>query len=1251
MLISLVFIMLFTSSVNTVLASAVAFPSPDVPYTEDPEVNFVGKTDARAVQFLNWTLQNYEWACYTDNPAITAPPNDPNANDPKSTNTRKCQNDKNPLIGFWKTIRNIVYALFALIILITAFILIVSRGKSLTLKRFLPRFVAVVLLVTLSYALIQFIYTTVDIFQGFFLTKPPSTAGGPRELINSLDLLYVGWDYEYFRGLRKVHPFFDESVFVNLLLARLTAVTYYAMTGVLIIRKIILWFFIVLSPIFPILLLYYPVRNTAKIWIGEFFRWLMYAPLFAVFLSGLVSVWKSPRLPLIFDFTNVGKSFVYPTATNVLLGGPGQVVTAENNLNTPDTFALYVVALIMLWVVILLPFILLQIFLDYLNNFSFTDSPAMQKLINTSYLLLNKTPPSPTTPVPPPANTGMAKQLPFGKFGAAQQIPITQEGPKGAAKQLPIAMPMGEALQQQSVKPLSSAQAHVNTEILNATNISIPTIRDIASFERQIIANRESSNVSQTYEALRQISNPQIIQNQITKEKYVKIKERIIQESKSGNNVATSILKASNVASNVSTQNVNNIRNLRKNLTKIANPQSVTAKDSERVTKLHDSLVKESQQGNTLATSILASKETMSTKEVQDLKEKLIDATLKGDRNATDILTNSVTQINTQTTQKIIQQLANTSTIADTKLRERYDQVKEKIIEEQKQGNPLATSLLSSMDSSSKQETALGKNVNTKNIENLKEKIIEAKDKKDHLAGELLSLFMSEASVPEVTAVPQASRIQSVSTEDYEAVKKMWQENYKGLDVPEGLTDRNEWVTDDLTDINRILSLLTSNDEQHIQEGMQEVGTVLPFLMLGGFSQEEIVAYLKAKRDAAKTVVDEMAKEEETLVTVETHTAAHAAKAQTATVDDTEEEASPIDNVAVASLNENANLDLLNLTNLPTPTIRDLVKYETALQTESEDAKERQNQILHVLRVIKNPELATNNEEKVRIDEIIKTLQEKSNQGDMHAKLILQAAHQAASSQDFTQKNPVTLFHQYLLELGHPELYPSSSNNDDLKKIHEELVNEMKNKNVLADKILLVTDQTPQDQIEGLRDVIRNESDSGNPLAQRVWQFAPKESVMTSQAEGLGSISLPENNPIQLVDVNDYESVRSMWEDFYHKSESPSGYNSKKEWLTKESSNIHEINMLLTSNDQTKVQQGLNQVSSLLSFVLLGGFSLSEITAYLDAKEHAANSVLQAITNNESSDNVLVDNKPTREENTKKMEVDVQERLDDADKK
>ncbi|MCL4354967.1 hypothetical protein M1349_05930 [Patescibacteria group bacterium] len=232
----------------------------DGTWINDSDVTFVGKVGARSGQFLDWTMQNYQWQKAIGNGEI------------------------NPIATFWSQIRNIVYAFFTLFVLITAFILITSRGRSITIKKFIPRFILIVFLVTFSFSLVQFIYQIGDVIQGFFFSVPclkgETTNCGSGTLIKQANLLNIGFNYTDFVGYRKFGAAFDESAFISLLLVKLTAITYYVMSGVLLVRKIILWFFIIISPIFPMLLLYKPIRNTGKIWVGEFFRWLLYAPLF-----------------------------------------------------------------------------------------------------------------------------------------------------------------------------------------------------------------------------------------------------------------------------------------------------------------------------------------------------------------------------------------------------------------------------------------------------------------------------------------------------------------------------------------------------------------------------------------------------------------------------------------------------------------------------------------------------------------------------------------------------------------------------------------------------------------------------------------------------------------------------------------------------------------------------------------------------------------------------------------------------------
>ena len=60
-----------------------------------------------------------------------------------------------------------------------------------------------------------------------------------------------------------------------------------------------------------------------------------------------------------------------------------------------------------------------------------------------------------------------------------------------------------------------------------------------------------------------------------------------------------------------------------------------------------------------------------------------------------------------------------------------------------------------------------------------------------------------------------------------------------------------------------------SNNDQIIKQGMDMVAKILPFLLIGGFSHDEVIAYLKAKLEAARGVlnnIEENKNEEDTLV-------------------------------------------------------------------------------------------------------------------------------------------------------------------------------------------------------------------------------------------------------------------------------------------------------------------------------------------------------------------------------------------------
>jgi len=339
-------------------------------FVQDPRVTFSGKFAARASNFLDWTLGNYQWS--------------------------DSQSGTSSLSTAWNQNRNIVYLSLISFIMITGFILIATRGKSLTASRFLPQLLIIILAVTLSFALVRILYQLTDIISAFFLHN---SSGGT---LGASDLLKIDSNSNYvnFTGYRLPDPVYDESVFTTLSLVELTAITYYVLAGILLFRKIVLWFFILLSPFYPLLAFFPPMRNTALTWSKHFFRWLLYGPIFAILFSGLILIWTA-GIPLPFDFTGLGKFqlVAYPTATNIVLAGPGQAASTNNSLNTVDTYAYYVVALLMLWVTIVLPYFLSKVSFDYIKNAATTNIAANQfvQSLTTRYRDFSN-PKKPSTP-------------------------------------------------------------------------------------------------------------------------------------------------------------------------------------------------------------------------------------------------------------------------------------------------------------------------------------------------------------------------------------------------------------------------------------------------------------------------------------------------------------------------------------------------------------------------------------------------------------------------------------------------------------------------------------------------------------------------------------------------------------------------------------------------------------------------------------------------------------------------------------
>jgi hypothetical protein len=1127
----------------------------------DPEVTTVGKNASRSGMLLDWTLKDYKWS-----------------SDTSYTN--------NPLTPFWLIIQRIVYSLFLFVILVTAFILIVTRGKSLTAKRFLPRFLLVVLLVTFSFSLVQFLYQIVDIFQGFFLKNPRG------DIISSRDLLFIGFDYRTFQGLRVFGESYNESAFISLLLVKLTSFTYYVMAILLIFRKIILWFLIIISPVFPLLLLFYPLRNTAKIWIGEFFRWLLYAPLFAILLSGLVRLWSS-GLPLFFSSVGVGKesSSIYPTAVNILLGGPGQHIGINNSVNLPDTFALYLVALLMLWAVIILPFILLQIFLDYMMAFNNRDNPFMKQI----FTMLNNRPTNPLPPTPtPPVGAGLARNLPFARrFSIPKTTGLAREVPRGAT---------------QAITRPTVIQRNNQTEISRLTNLSIPTMRDIARFETTKLSHdvRTQQEIERTRQNLINIANPASVSSVTERERVKMIHDRLVTEGQKGSQVATTILNAANTynsySSSSSTQSAA-FQITKQLIENLSQPTTIISKrDQQKIVEIRQELVKAADSGNQFAKTVLTTVNNYTNSQVQSL-------------------------------QKILTQLANPQKLTDVKEKETFTTLREKISSASKSGNPLATLISQSLESSTSTEqvkkiqqellsakaqgnplaTELLKTVSAtdKTSEKDMEKLYETLKEESKEGNPLATLLLRTLSTQEKTqaasvsataklksgVLPQVNRIQQVSLDDYEAVKKMWADNYKNLEVPNSQQTRKQWIDQDISSIQETISLLSSANPQDVERGMQQVSDILPFLLIGGFSQTEIIAYLKAKLEAGKGVLESVSdkeEEEDTLLNAE-RAAKQATGHMTASIEinasDLSTRAAPVpvervitqpqvnntfyENNTSSTVNTvqvDSPSSIISQLKLPLPTLRDIASFETKKEGKTvQDLKKLFIQLA-------SPETVASPGEQKNLLKIKQTLQDQAQKGDSTAQMIVSALGLTQTMGTVGEK------HDFLMTLK-TILDPSLAPEDDqtyYRQVRDELVKARQHSDIVAIQIMKLVDKISQTETESIvnllhsvnnPDQINNEKDKMTYTSLKKDLESQKETSQTAS-----SILLAAQNEITSVSANKIR-VKLLEE---ASQQDPLATRIMKEYITLPQSTIQEINNLY----QTIQKSSSDPFSKLLLKVL-----------------------------------------------------------------
>ncbi len=717
----------------------------------DEQTTSQGKANERARQFLYWTLS-------------------------------KSAIDQHPAIRqIWSVTQNISLFLFIVVAALFGLGYIVGQKSNFQLKlQVWPTIMKIatgLLYIVFSYAITMAIIQVSEIFMKFFI----ETLGG-----NKLFNIYFSSaqskedNYALFVGCRDLNYKVQEAVQSEYVLMKITNITYYVMGGMLLLRKILLWFLIFVSPFLALLMPFVFIRNIAWIWIGVFFQWIFYGPLFALFLGALTRLWKS-GIPFGFDFSRVGQvsGYIYPTGINIVYGGPAQVssqiISFLNNGNYVDTFTEYVISLIMLWAVIFFPWWLLRIFRDYCCE----GIAAMKNVLMSMYDKMATNPQSPKGPSSP------APSFTSSSMNIKKEVEV------------PVKI---------KLETIEDIKRTKTEDITKTLNLSMNKITDIARFE----TNKQTNETVK--KNLQFLSQPTQAATPIERQKFMNIRTELFNRTIKEDKVAKQILSS---ISNSQYEQTNRREEILRTVPhSVATNQAVSYKvniTGEKLNSVNSSYV----------TSVTSS--------------------------------SSIMQTISQSTKAPTQQIQTVLSSYKTNLVQAPGRVVSSIVKETGIATETVTSIIKALSEVAKKNKDIVKKVAEK--EQVKEEDVE----------KVLATQSALATEPEKNIEQSVTIPPSISIEDYEEVKKMWTSQYEKGEVPvsENITSRTQWVEQDVVFITNTLNKLLSTDEKLRQEGVDDLGYILPIFLINSLKGEELVVYLKAKVEAAKMVKQNMDKEKE----------------------------------------------------------------------------------------------------------------------------------------------------------------------------------------------------------------------------------------------------------------------------------------------------------------------------------------------------------------------------------------------------
>ncbi|MBI5411696.1 type IV secretion system protein [Candidatus Peregrinibacteria bacterium] len=144
-----------------------------------------------------------------------------------------------------------------------------------------------------------------------------------------------------------------ESIFFHFAMLALTGLAYFMLAVIFMLRAVLLWALLILSPLLFFLAIFNATRGYFYQWLSWYGRWLFIGPLAALGIALVVNIWKLAGLPLTSAYTSTTS---FGMLSNLAFYLPGQ--TVPNTLSTPAQMMEYLVFLAMLYLPLLFAFAL-----------------------------------------------------------------------------------------------------------------------------------------------------------------------------------------------------------------------------------------------------------------------------------------------------------------------------------------------------------------------------------------------------------------------------------------------------------------------------------------------------------------------------------------------------------------------------------------------------------------------------------------------------------------------------------------------------------------------------------------------------------------------------------------------------------------------------------------------------------------------------------------------------------------------------